>query len=498
MTQDRSKHIAFSALGEGLVPDRRQFLMAAGAGLAAAAVPVGRASSQAQTAAPVPTGPDYIIRDAYVVTLDSLGDIPSGELHIRGGAIAWVGPAGAGPAAAGAQIIDATGTIAMPGMIDTHWHLWNTTLRNMQRAGKEYFPVKAAFVEAYEAEDHYRANRLSLVEAISGGISTVTNFAHNIQSPAHADAELRAMLESGIRGRYCYGWADPTPRDKPTNFNDIKRVASQWFGSSSPFQGRVDLGMAMRGFRLANDDVVAAEFQFAKEMGLPTIIHTGATKRAGQSVAALYNRGFIDSRTILAHWIFQKPADLEAAVKSGASVSMSPTSDLRTPYDASFHDSLFLLRKNGINLCLSLDSALLANISMFEQMAVTWYSGVPWYDTETESMPMFEFTDVLKMATENGAKALGIADKVGTLRAGKRADIVLVRATDANMVPLGEVHSALARVATVHNVDTVLIDGRILKWKGKLVGIDVETVVREAEESSDRLRRRAGGIWAPR
>jgi cytosine/adenosine deaminase-related metal-dependent hydrolase len=498
MTRDRSKHIAFSTLDEKLMSSRRQFLMTAGAGLAAAALPLGRASLQAQTAAPVPTGPDYIIRNAYVVTLDALGDIPSGELHIRGGAIAWVGPAGAGPAAAGAQIIDGTGTIAMPGMIDTHWHLWNTTLRNMQRAGKEYFPVKAAFVEAYQAEDHYRANRLSLVEAINGGITTVTNFAHNIQTPAHADEELRAMLESGIRGRYCYGWADPTPRDKPTNFNDIRRVASQWFGSSSPFRGRVDLGMAMRGFRLANDDVVAAEFQFAKETGLPTIIHTGATKRVGQSVAALYSRGFIDSRTILAHWIFQKPADLEAAVKSGASVSMSPTSDLRTPYDASFHDSLFLLRKNGVNLCLSLDSALLANISMFEQMAVTWYSGVPWYDTETENMPMFEFTDALKMATENGAKALGIADKVGTLRAGKRADIVLVRATDANMVPLGEVHSALARVATVHNVDTVVIDGKILKWKGKLVGIDVEKVVQEAEESSDRLRRRAGGIWAPR
>jgi 5-methylthioadenosine/S-adenosylhomocysteine deaminase len=498
MTHPRNNNVSLARSGQRPASSRRQFLKAVGAGLAGVVLPLAHESSQAQTAAPMPTGPNYVVRNAYVVTLDSLGDIPSGEIHIVDGVIAWVGPAGSGPAAAGAQIIDGTGMIAMPGMIDTHWHLWNTTLRNMQRAGKEYFPVKAAFVEAYQAEDHYRANRLSLVEAISGGITTVTNFAHNIQSPAHADEELRAMLESGIRGRYCYGWADPTPRDKPTNFNDIKRVAAQWFGSNSPFQGRVDFGMAMRGFRLANDDVVAAEYRFAKEMGLPTIIHTGATKRAGQSVAALYNLGFVDSRTILAHWIFQKSADLEAAVKSGASVSMSPTSDLRTPYDASFHDSLFLLRKNGVNLCLSLDSALLANISMFEQMSVTWYSGVPWYDTETENMPMFEFTDVLKMATVNGAKALGIADKVGTLQTGKRADIVLVRATDANMVPLGEVHSALARVATVNNVDTVLIDGKLRKWKGKLVGIDVEKVVHEAEESSDRLRRRAGGIWAPR
>jgi cytosine/adenosine deaminase-related metal-dependent hydrolase len=464
--------------------------------LVAATLPAAPASSQAQTAPPA--GPDYIIRNAYIVTLDSLGDIPAGDIHIRNGAIVWIGPAGTRPAPAGSQVIESTGMIAMPGMVDTHWHLWNTTLRNMQRAGKEYFPVKLAFVEHYRPEDHYWANRLSLVEAISGGITTVTNFAHNVQSPAHADEELRAMQESGIRGRYCYGWADPTPRDRPADFADIRRAEAQWFGSSSPFQGRVDLGMAMRGFRHANDDVVTAEFRFAKEMGLPTIIHTGATKRAGQSVTEFYKRGFIDSTTILSHWIFQKEPDLDAVLKSGSSVSMSPTSDLRTPYDSSFHDSLFLLRKHGVNLCLSLDSALLAGISMFEQMAVTWYSGVPWFDTDTEKLPNFEFTDVLTMATANGAKALGIADRIGTLRVGKRADIVLVRTTDVNMAPLGEVHSALARVATVHNVDTVLIDGRILKWKGAMVGVDVAEVVRQAEASSDRLRRRAGGIWAPR
>jgi 5-methylthioadenosine/S-adenosylhomocysteine deaminase len=474
---------------------RRHILLGTAATLAATTLP--RALATAQTATPVPQGSDYIIRNAYVVTLDAQGDVAAGEIHVSNGAIAWIGPAGSGPAFAGAQVIDGSGLIAMPGMIDTHWHLWNTTLRNMQRAGKEYFPVKAAFVEAYKPEDHYRANRLSLVEAINGGITTVTNFSHNIRSPAHADGELQAMLESGVRGRYCYGWADPTPREKPADLNDIKRVASQWFGGNAPFRGRVDLGMAMRGYRLANEDVVAAEFKFARELGLPTILHTGATKRAGQSVAVLYDRGFIDSRTILAHWIFQKPADMDAAVKSGASVSMSPTSDLRTPLDPSFHDALFELRKRGVNVCLSLDSALLANVSMFEQMSVTWYAGVPWYDTETEKLPFFEFTDVLKMGTENGANALGIGDKVGTLKAGKRADIVLVRATDANMVPLGEVHSALGRVATVQNVDTVLVDGKILKWKGKLVGIDVDKVVREAEESSDRLRRTAGGIWAP-
>jgi 5-methylthioadenosine/S-adenosylhomocysteine deaminase len=150
MTHPRNNNVSLARSGQRPTSSRRQFLKAVGAGLAGVVLPLAHESSQAQTAAPMPTGPNYVVRNAYVVTLDSLGDIPSGEIHIVDGVIAWVGPAGSGPAAAGAQIIDGTGMIAMPGMIDTHWHLWNTTLRNMQRAGKEYFPVKAAFLEAYQ------------------------------------------------------------------------------------------------------------------------------------------------------------------------------------------------------------------------------------------------------------------------------------------------------------------------------------------------------------
>lgn len=482
---------------EGLIsPVRRRLLGTAGVGaLGASGMLTACAGIPAGGGATLPATGEYVIRNGYVVTMErGTGDIPRGDVHVRNGAIVAVGPSVSAP---GAEVIDAANMIVMPGFIETHWHLWNTILRNMQRHGKEYFPVKEAFVRHFTPEDHYRSNVLSLAEAINGGITTVTSFSHNIRSPAHADAELRAMAESGIRGRYAYGWADPTPRTQTADFNDIKRTREQWFGRGSPFQGRVDLGMSMRGIRFAIDDVVRQDYRFAREQGLPTIIHTGATKRAGQSMARVGELGHFDATTIFAHWIFQKELDLDVLLKSGGSVSMSPTSDLRTPYDPSFHDSLLMLRAKGVNLCMSIDSSLLAGVSMFEQMATTWYVGVPWYDTPTEKLPLIDFTYVLEMATINGAKALGIADKVGSLRAGKRADIVMVRANDINMAPLGEVHSALARVATVANVDTVMIDGRILKRGGRLLGYDIAKVVREAEESSDALRRRAGGIWAP-
>lgn len=443
-----------------------------------------------------PVGREFVIRNAYIITLErGIGDIARGDLHVRDGAIVAVGQRVQAPAA---EVIEGAGMVVVPGFVDTHFHPWNTTLRNMQRHGFEYFPVKEAFVRHFTAEDHYRSNRLTLAECINAGITTITNFSHNIRSPAHADAELRALQESGIRARYCYGWSDPTPGNQTMDFADVKRVRAQWFGAQSPFQGRADLGISMRGVRLADDAIVTAEYRFAREMGLPTILHTGATKRRGQSVARIAQLGHIDATTILAHWIFQKEADLEALLKSGASVSFSPTSDLRTPYDNSFQESLLMLRERKVNLCMSIDAAMLGGVSMFEQMATAWYMGVPHYDTFTEKMPLVDFTYVLEMATINGARALGWADRVGSIRPGKRADLVLVRATDLNMAPLGEAHSAIARVATVANVDTVICDGRILKRGGRLVGVDVPRIVAEAEESLSGLRSRAGPNWQPK
>jgi cytosine/adenosine deaminase-related metal-dependent hydrolase len=471
----------------GFSPRRRQLLLGATGLLAGCASMQGGGT---------PLASEFVIRNAYIVTLQpDIGDVPRGDIHVRDGAIVAVGR---GIDAPGVAVLDGSGMVAVPGFIDTHFHLWNTTLRNMQRHGQEYFPVKEAFVRHFTAEDHYRANRLALAECINAGITSVTNFSHNIRSPAHADAELRALQESGLRSRYCYGWADPTPRSQAMDFADVKRVREQWFGPSSPLRGRADLGIAMRGVRLANEDVVIAEYRFAREMGLPTILHTGATKRLGQSVARIAQIGHIDRSTILAHWIYQKDADLDALLKSGASVSLSPQSDLRTPYDNSFQEALLGLRARNVNLCLSIDSALIGGVSMFDQMSTAWYMGVPHYDTATEKLPLVDFTYCLEMATINGARALGWADRVGSIAPGKRADLVLVRATDLNIAPLGEVHSAIARAATVANVDTVICDGKVLKRGGRLVGIDVQQVAAEAEQSLAGLRSRAGPNWQPK
>jgi 5-methylthioadenosine/S-adenosylhomocysteine deaminase len=478
--------------------DRRSLLKAVGAGvLGLHTIPSNGAPTMSGIHEPARDA-GYVFRGGRVVTMeDTADDVLEADVYVRNGTIVAIGAAIAAP---GAEVIDARGMIVMPGFVDTHWHLWNTVLRNMQHPGLEYFAIKAAFVEHFTPEYSYRSDRLALLEAINAGITTVNNFAHNVRSPAHADQELRAMAESGIRGRFSYGWRDPSPRGQTEDLEDIRRVKRQWFENPLRFHGRVHLGMAVRGPKYADDDVVAEEFHFARELGLPTCLHTGATKRPGQSqsVAALYAAGYLEPSTILLHWIGQNDADADAAVKSGASLSLSPTSDLRTSHDSSFHDALLMFREKHVNMCLSIDSALLAGVSMFEQMAVTWYTGVPWYDTPTERFSSVDFRTVLEMATINGAKALGLANEIGSLAPTKRADIILVRTTDINMAPLGNVYAALARVATVANVDTVMIDGRLLKRRGRIVGVDVNAILEDAEAALHDLRIRAGGAWAPK
>src|SRR5207245_1828434 len=130
--------------------------------------------------------------------------------------------------------------------------------------------------------------------------------------------------------------------------------------------------------------------------------------------------------------------------------------------------------------------------------AVTWNMGIPWRGTPTENQPPVGFRDVIEMATINGARALGLGDVTGSLTVGKRADIILIRGNDVNVAPVANVEAAVVQSATPANVDTVMVDGRIVKRGGQLVGFDVERIVGQAKASALRIRAAAGGVLAPR
>jgi 5-methylthioadenosine/S-adenosylhomocysteine deaminase len=474
-------------------PTRRGLLGAALAvPLAATLAPLRAGAADA----PLPRGNEFILRGAQLVTMDpALGDLGRGDVHVRGGSIVAVAPR---LEPAGVEVIDAGGMIAMPGFVETHWHLWNSLLKNMLRPGAEYFAVKGALIDHHQPLDYYRANRLALVEALNAGFTTVHNFAHNTRTPAHVDAELKALAESGLRGRYSYGYIDPMPADKTMPLDDLRRVKREWFDApNNPFGGRVSLGVALRGDQGSSRAVFREELDAAKELGLPKVMHIGQSQRFRVNVAELIQLGYIDRDTLLVHGLAMTAEDRAATAALGLSLSYSPQSELRLQADGDFRTQLLLAMASRINLCLSIDATSLGSVSMFDAMHTLWNLGVPWNGTETEKLPRLDFGQCLEMATINGARALGLASVTGSLSPGKRADIVLLRATDLNMSPRGEVRTALVRSATPANVDSVIVDGRFLKRGGKLLNVDIAQVVAEADESLDAIRRRAGGAWVP-
>jgi 5-methylthioadenosine/S-adenosylhomocysteine deaminase len=472
---------------------RRGFLAGAAAiGAASGSGFLASVTGASAQGAVAPRGGEFVIRGGYVITMDrAAGDVPVGDIHVRNGTIVAVAPS---ISALGAETIDAQGMIVMPGFIETHSHCWNALLKNMRRPGVDYFPLKEVFGKHHTPTDYYRAVRLFMTDALNAGITTVINYAHNTQSPAHVDAEIRAMMESGLRGRYAYSGPDPYPNDKTIDFDDVLRAKRTFFLRPDSL---IDLGYGLRPSTPLSAPLTAypQEFRFAIENGLPIILHSGS--RPGvMNPARLQAEGF-SKNMIFVHSLMFDQKDREVMAETGTSNSFSLYNDLRNQLRTELREQILDMVRLGVNVCLSHDATSLNPTSMFDQMRLAWHiaTGVP--GTPLEKMRLTQ-TQCLEMGTINGARAMGIADKTGSLVPGKRADIVLLRATDINMLPFHDGHSAVLHSANSSNVDTVIVEGKVLKFGGRILSVNVDDVRREAMESFYLLRERAGGPWTPK
>ena len=233
----------------------------------------------------------FLIKNAAVITVDpQLGTLPRGDVLVSNGAIEAVG---ADLSAAGAQEIDATDMIVMPGLIDSHYHMWSTLGRNyLSDNGFEYFQAKWATSELYDADDFYNSVMLGLAELANGGVTTVHNWSHNNRSPAHVDAELRAHSESRLRARYSIGHIDRLPPDVVNTFPDLDRVQSEWFGDVSRLNGLVHLGVNLRAMVQSDAGVFHEEMQHVLKRGLPVSIHASQTRPNSDDAADYEKRGY--------------------------------------------------------------------------------------------------------------------------------------------------------------------------------------------------------------
>jgi len=431
------------------------------------------------------TTPEFIIRRGHVLTMDgALGQLPAGDVHVRAGEIVAVGEAIEAP---GVCEIDARGMVVMPGFIDTHWHLWNSSLRALVRgddAKQGYFPVTLQVGPLFTPQDSYRSVCLGLLEGIASGITTVNNWSHNTRSPAHADAEIRAMHDMGVRGRFSYGWGQERPLDEPMDLGDLARVQRE----GMPEGELLTLGAAVRT-PVSNPrgvvpiDVVAAEMAGIRRLGLPITMHA----RPGV-VSVLDEHGLLGADLQLVHPQGVSAAECERLAESGASMTCSPVIEMHYAQATRGVIQFQELLDARVPQSLSVDSsAASANADFFSCMRALLWSHKQRFGASPALKPL----RLLELATIDGARDLGIAERVGSLTPGKRADIILVRTSDPNMAPALDPVHALVYSAQPANIDTVFIDGRMLLRHGSFTRHDPQRIVQEATESVHQLLDRA-------
>ena len=462
-------------------------------GLAGAGAVAGLpAPVRAQTAArppavgPLPPRTELLIRGAYVMTMDpTLGDLSSGDIHVRNGTIVAIGHALQAP---GATVIDGRSMIVMPGLVETHFHMWNSLARSISGDTPDdgYFPTLVKLGKVFTPEDMYQGARLSAVEALYSGITHVHDWCHNVKNPAGARADIRALREVGIRGRFSYGYYQGQPPSEAMNLADIEALHADWKAYSN--EGLLALGVAWRGIAASNNTidttVSRSELDTARRLGLPLTIH--ATPRNKGQIASLAAGGMLGKDVQVVHATAAPPSDIALLAKAGSPVSVSPFTELRVGFGVS---NVGAFIAGGITIGFSVDTtALSGNADMFGIMKVT----ENLEDGRTQNEFAISARRVIEIATIEGARSMGIDDKIGSLRPGKRADIIMIDTRAINDAPVIDVAHTVVEAVEPINVDTVIVDGRILKRHGKLTAIDITRVAAEATAASRGIRQRAG------
>jgi cytosine/adenosine deaminase-related metal-dependent hydrolase len=469
---------------------RRSFIRGAAALGAASATGLFSSSLMAQErlgntgSARLPARGEFTIANAYVMTMDSgLGDIADGSVHVRNGEIVAVGKDVGG----GGEKIDGTGMIVMPGLVETHWHMWNTLFRSFagDRPEDGYFPTVARFGQQMSPDDTFASTRLSAAEAINSGMTFVHSWCHNVRSLAHAEADIRALAETGIRARHSCGWPQGLPDTQSADQGPIESLARDWKSWSN--EGLITLGMAWRGqFRAGpiKPEVYQPEFDNARKLGLPITLHVASARKAVNQIEPLYKAKLMGKDVQLIHTLSASAAELDMIRESGAAVSVSPGSELRIGYG---YPQISEMLAKGIPLGISIDtSALTGSSNLFGVLKLARDSE----NAKVESEFKMTARKALELGTIEGARSMGIDDRTGSLRPGKRADLIAISPNALNMAVVTDPAHLVLEATGAENVDTVVVDGRILKRGGKLTALDTPLVIAGARAALAGVRER--------
>jgi 5-methylthioadenosine/S-adenosylhomocysteine deaminase len=429
------------------------------------------------------------IKNATIVSMDSaLGVIEAGDLLIDGSTIVAVGR---NVGSWAVREIDGRGMIAMPGFINGHIHLWQTALRGIAADWTldHYFGVLIGkVVRLYTPQDAYIGNLIGALDQINSGVTTLFDWCHIVNTPAHADAAVDALQEAGIRAVFAYGTPMTLFGTKEPHPVDARRMRRDRLSSSDAL---VTMALAIRGTDFA-PGTAEADIGFARDLGLLASFHVACAKHGPrpQSMHNLAQHHLLGPDINLVHANFLTPDEFTVVADNGASVSITPEVEMHMGLGLPPTGAALSAR---VNLNIGTDVVTGVGTDMFTQMRFLIQTRRA-LTNETfhrrEAMPdKLDMTvqQVLELVTIRSAECLGLGGRIGSLAPGKRADVILLRKSDINMRAAADPVAAIVLHAGVANVDTVIVGGAIVKENGKLTYRDLARRLTELERSSERL-----------
>jgi 5-methylthioadenosine/S-adenosylhomocysteine deaminase len=436
----------------------------------------------------------YLIKGGAVLSMDpGVGDFAQGDVLIEGKKIIAVGPNLHAP---GVPVINATGMIVMPGFIDTHHHQYQTALRSFLSDGllfndglphgvKNYLDyIHFKITPVYRPQDAFIAEFAASLSQLDAGVTTVVDTSQVGHTPEHSDAVIRGLQEAGRRALFVY-----SPGVGPGNIfpNDLQRIRSQYFSSTDQL-----LTLAMGGEIF--DNAFRTYWAIGRQQGLPIVTHLVGSIGQSTILEQLASEGLMGPDLEFIHASHITEGSWQAIVQSGASVSIAAPIELTMRHGT---PPIQIALDHGIQPALSTDVECTMTADFFTQMRTifTLQRGLineRAINGETNLPELLTCRDVIRLATVEGARVAKLSNKVGSLTPGKEADIILLRADAINVAPLNNVPGAVVTLMERSNVDTVIIAGKIRKWRGALLGVDMARLRSALEESRDYILQAAG------
>jgi cytosine/adenosine deaminase-related metal-dependent hydrolase len=518
---------------------RRNFLKGVAAtGLATAGLGLFAPRPAAADDPPIGSGVPgrrYIIRGGSVMSLDpQVGDFDRADVLVEGKKIRAVGR---NLQASGAAEIDATGRIVMPGFIDTHHHQFETALRSFLADGvlikdgsgtaagtlTYYEYILLTFAPVYRPQDVYINELFGGLSQLDDGVTTVHDVSQIHHTPAHSDAAVTALLDTGRR--FAFGYFEGAGKN-PADYaypQDAFRIKKQYFSSTDQLGtmimgGEVYLGAPTytKSWTIGRRLGLQIAAHILSPFGIRPILNQLATGRGGVNG----NIG-IGPDNLFIHMTGMSDLGWRAVRDKGAQVSLAVPIEMNMRHGM---PPILKMQSLGMEPSLSVDVECTLTADFFTQMRscmnmqrvvlnemillqgsppdpVDWGlpgaprevpKGIPWPMPPAGTIAPLTTRDVLRFGTINGAKALRLDSTTGSLTPGKEADIIILDATRINVTPLNQVPGAVVSLMDRTNVETVIVAGKVRKWKGQLLNVDLPRLRQRLEASRDHLFAAAG------